>query len=392
MKRISVFFICMILFFLCGCGGEVQEQPEKTQEIRAIWISIYDMSQFKGVSEGGFRGKAENMFRDIAEKGFRHVFVQVRPSGDALYKSKIFPWSKYISWEQGVSPGYDPLEIFLSVAHSHGLKLHAWINPYRISGTSSDMENLSDDNPAKKMYEQKSSDIYFSTNGIYYNPASLDVQKLILDGVRELVTNYDIDGIHIDDFFYPTTSEEIDKNEFAEYKENKGTSSLSEWRREQVNAFVSGMYSAVKSKNENIIVSISPCADIEENKNTHFADVEKWCKDEGFCDWIIPQIYYGFRNEYMPFEKTLDRWCDVVTNEKIKLVIGLAPYKCGEEDLYAGKGKDEWQTKNNILSEQLKCLRKNECDGFSLFSYNSISLPNETMKTEWELFSRELAQ
>ena len=94
----------------------------------------------------------------------------------------------------------------------------------------------------------------------------------------------------------------------------------------------------------------------------------------------------------MPFEKTLDRWCDIVTNENVKLIIGLASYKCGEEDLYAGKGKDEWLTKDNILSEQLKSLRKKECDGFSLFSYNSISLPNEIMKTEWELFSLELVQ
>ncbi len=392
MKRVLTFCICIFLFFLCGCDGDVQEQNEKTQEIRALWISIYDMSQFKGISEGGFRGKTENMFRDIAERGFEHVFVQVRPSGDAFYKSEFFPWSKYISGEQGVSPGYDPLKIFISVAHSHNLKIHAWINPYRISGTSSDMENLSHDNPARKMYEQNRSDIFFSTNGIYYNPASLTVQKLILDGVRELVTNYDIDGIHIDDFFYPATDEEIDKYEFTEYKKNKGKSSLGEWRREQVNAFVTGMYSAVKNKDEKIIVSISPSADIEENKNTHFADVEKWCSENGFCDWIIPQIYYGFRNEYMAFEKTLDRWRDIVTNENVKLVVGLASYKCGEEDLYAGKGKDEWKTQDNILSEQLKSLRKKECAGFSLFSYNSISLPNEIMKTEWELFSRELEQ
>ena len=218
------------------------------------------------------------------------------------------------------------------------------------------------------------------------------MQKLILDGVRELALNYDIDGIHIDDFFYPATDDEIDKNEFAEYRENKGTSTLGEWRREQVNAFVTGMYSAAKNKNENIIVSISPSADIEENKNTHFADVEKWCSEEGFCDWIIPQIYYGFQNEYMPFEKVLDSWCNIVTNENVKLVIGLASYKCGEEDLYAGKGKNEWQTNENILSEQLKFLRKKECDGFSLFSYNSLSLPNEIMENEWELFSSELVQ
>lgn len=391
MKRVFAFFMCLFLILLSGCGDRrVQEEP--SEEIRALWISIYDMSQFKGISEGGFRAKAENMFRDIAEKGFRHVFVQVRPSGDALYKSEIFPWSKYISGEQGVSPGYDPLKIFIDLAHSHKLKLHAWINPYRISGTSSDMENLSQDNPARKIYEQNRNDIYFSTNGIYYNPASLTVQKLILDGVRELALNYDIDGIHIDDFFYPATDEEIDKNEFAEYRENKGTSTLGEWRREQVNAFVTGMYSAAKNKNENIIVSISPSADIEENKNTHFADVEKWCSEEGFCDWIIPQIYYGFQNEYMPFEKVLDSWCNIVTNENVKLVIGLASYKCGEEDLYAGKGKNEWQTNENILSEQLKFLRKKECDGFSLFSYNSLSLPNEIMENEWELFSSELVQ
>ena len=391
MKRVYAFFMCLFLILLSGCGDRrVQEEP--SEEIRALWISIYDMSQFKGISEGGFRAKAENMFRDIAGKGFRHVFVQVRPSGDALYKSEIFPWSKYISDEQGVSPGYDPLKIFIDLAHSHKLKLHAWINPYRISGTSSDMENLSQDNPARKIYEQNRNDIYFSTNGIYYNPASLTVQKLILDGVRELALNYDIDGIHIDDFFYPATDDEIDKNEFAEYRENKGTSTLGEWRREQVNAFVTGMYSAAKNKNENIIVSISPSADIEENKNTHFADVEKWCSEEGFCDWIIPQIYYGFQNEYMPFEKVLDSWCNIVTNENVKLVIGLASYKCGEEDLYAGKGKNEWQTNENILSEQLKFLRKKECDGFSLFSYNSLSLPNEIMENAWELFSSELVQ
>lgn len=391
MKRISVLFICLCVLLLSSCGDK-RERVEKTEEIRAIWISIYDMSQFKGISEGGFRAKSENMFQDIAEKGFRHVFIQVRPSSDALYKSEIFPWSKYISGDQGRSPGYDPLEIFLDVAHSHNLKVHAWINPYRISGTSSDMENLSPDNPARKMYEENRSDIYFSTQGIYYNPASERVQKLILDGVRELVNNYDIDGIHIDDFFYPTTDEEIDKIEFAEYHNNSGRYTLQEWRRSQVNAFVSGMYSVAKNKDKNIIVSISPCADIEENKNTHFADVEKWCAESGYCDWIIPQVYYGFKNEYMPFKEVVDDWCELVTNDKIKLIIGLASYKCGEEDLYAGKGQSEWQTSDCILSEQLDYLRKKECDGFSVFSYNSLSIPNETMKKEWANFSGKLAE
>ena len=391
MKRISVLFICLCMIFLSSCGDK-REQAEKTEEIRAVWISIYDMAQFKGISEGGFRGKTENMFKDISDRGFQHVFIQVRPSSDAFYKSEIFPWSKYISGEEGRSPGYDPLEIFLDVAHSHNLKVHVWINPYRISGTSSDMEKLSPDNPARKMYEQNRNDIYFSTQGIYYNPASERVQKLILDGVRELVNNYDIDGIHIDDFFYPTTDEEIDKTEFAVYHGNSGTYTLQEWRRSQVNAFVSSMYAIAKNKEKNIIVSISPSANIEEDKNTHFADVEKWCSESGYCDWIIPQVYYGFRNEYMPYKKTVDEWCSLVTNEDVKLIIGLASYKCGVEDLYAGKGQNEWQTNDSILSEQLDYLRKKECDGFSVYSYNSLLLPNEIMRKEWVNFSGKLTQ
>lgn len=390
MKRFFALLMCICLLFLSACGDSTEERKENEDEIRAVWISVYDMADFKGMSEGGFRAKAENMFKDISERGFQHVFVQVRPSGDALYKSEIFPWSKYISGEEGKSPGYDPLTIFLNVAHSHNLKIHAWINPYRVSGTSSDMEKLSENNPAREMYRNNASDIYLSTSGIYYNPASERVQKLILDGVRELVKNYDIDGIHIDDFFYPTTDEEIDKNEFAEYRENSGADSLEVWRRNQVNAFVAGMYSAAKSEDENIIVSISPSADINADKNVHYADVALWCSESGYCDWIIPQVYYGFKNEYLPYKQSVSEWCKLVTNENIKLVIGLASYKCGAEDLYAGKGKDEWQTNDNILCEQLKYLRKKDCDGFSFFSYNSLQLANETMKKEWENFKEEL--
>lgn len=390
MKRIFCFVLFLCIIFLSACDGKTPEAEEKAEEVRAVWISIYDMAELKGVSEGGFRAKCENIFRDIHERGFTDVFVQVRPSGDALYDSEIFPWSKYISGEEGRSPGYDPLKIFLEAAHSRKLNLHAWINPYRISSTSFDIEKLSADNPARAMYENNSGDIYLSTEGIYYNPASEQVQKLILDGIREIVKNYDVDGIHIDDFFYPAIEEEIDRNEYSEYKENSGKASLDDWRRSQVNAFVSGMYSAVKNENEKIIVSISPSADITADRNVHYADVALWCSEGGYCDWIIPQAYYGFDNEYLPFKRSVNEWKQLVTNEKVKLIIGLAAYKCGNEDLYAGKGKDEWEKNDDILLRQLKYLRKKECDGFSLFSYNSLAFQNPSMKTEWRNFSEEI--
>jgi uncharacterized lipoprotein YddW (UPF0748 family) len=142
------------------------------------------------------------------------VFLQVRPTADALYKSDIFPWSRFLTGKNGLAPqnNFDPLEFWIQEAHNRNLELHAWINPYRISGTSYDMEKLSPDNPARKMYEQNRNDIYFSTQGIYYNPASERVQKLILDGVREIVNKYNVDGIHIDDYFYPSTETVIDED------------------------------------------------------------------------------------------------------------------------------------------------------------------------------------
>lgn len=387
MKRILSILCC--LFFLCGCGNtkkeNIKEETVYNEEIRCVWLSIYDMGVLQGLSEGGFRKKAENIFKDIHEKGFNHVFVQVRPYSDAFYESEIFPWSKYCSGVQGKSPGYDILEIFVDLAHKYSLKIHAWINPYRIASNVAEMENLSDNNPAKIMYQNTPSDIYFASNGIFYNPASDKVRKLILDGIREIIEKYKVDGIHIDDFFYPTTDEEIDKKEYEEYKKNSGEKTLSEFRINQVNAFVSGMYSLVKSKNKSIIVSISPSGDIEKNKTTLYADVKEWTTKNGYCDWIIPQVYYGFQNEKMPFESVLDEWLEIVTNKNIKLITGLGFYKAGQIDFYAGKGKNEWIENKDILSRQLKISREKKCDGFSIFSYGSIG------GKEWENFTREMS-
>ncbi len=387
MKRILSILCCCLL--LCSCTDtkkEIKKEETPPSEIRCVWLSIYDMSVLQGLSEGGFRKKAENIFKDIHEKGFNHVFVQVRPYSDAFYESEIFPWSKYCSGLQGKSPGYDVLGVFIELAHQYSLKIHAWINPYRIASSAAEMEKLSDNNPAKIMYQNTTSDIYFGNNGIFYNPASERVRKLILDGIREIIEKYDVDGIHIDDFFYPTTDEEIDKKEYQEYKNNSGEKTLTEFRINQVNAFVMGMYSLVKSKDESIIVSISPSADIEKNKTTLYADVKEWSGKNGFCDWIIPQIYYGFQNETMPFEDTLLKWKNLAANENIKLIIGLGFYKAGQTDFYAGSGKNEWTENNNILSRQLNFLRAENCDGFAVFSYGSICSVND----EWKNFKKEM--
>ena len=158
---------------------------------------------------------------------------------------------------------------------------------------------------------------------------------------------------------------------YKEYKEQGGMLSIGDWRRENVNVLVSSVYSLVKEYDESLLFSISPSADIEKCRNVFYGDVEKWCREEGFVDFIVPQIYYGFRNEEMPFEEVLGEWRELCEVSDTELVLGMASYKCGREDEFAGSGKNEWKENVNILSRQYEqALKSQACQGFSLFSYS----------------------
>ena len=197
---------------------------------------------------------------------------------------------------------------------------------------------------------------------------------------------YRVDGIHFDDYFYPESKEITDDELYKNYKKQGGKLSLAEWRRENVNVLVSSVYSLVNAHNENMIFSISPSADIEKCKNVFFCDVEKWCREEGFVDLIIPQIYYGFENEKMPFGKVFKEWDDLCKTQNVKLLCGLGAYKCGREDKFAGKGKDEWNENVNILSTQYEqALVSPVWQGFSLFSYSYCFGDNVTEISKKEI-------
>lgn len=341
--------------------------PEETlyQCVKGIWISIYDMD-FLGENEDTFTQRADEMFSEISSKGFDNVFVQVRAFSDALYESDIFPFSSYLTGTQGVSPGFDPMDILLKCAHKHSLKFHAWINPYRIL-LQNDKSKICKANPAYELMTDGDESVYECEKGIFYNPASLKVQKLILDGIDEIVGKYDVDGIHIDDYFYPVTESDIDKKQYENYA---GNLSLEEWRMMNVNSLVSGIYSRVKSRNADVIFSISPSGNIESNYTTHYADVKRWLRDKGYADWIIPQIYFGFENEYSAFEQTLESWKKLEKNEDVKLIAGLALYKGGKIDKNAGTGINEWVEHNDIIKRQIDLCKDL---GYVLFSYSYIS-------------------
>lgn len=406
-KRI-VFGVVFLLAVLCGLWAyshiksdapntesldtqqkEIAETVQTGGELRAVWVNYNELSMKRyanGGTESDFRKKAAEMCRNIRTDGFNTVILQVRPFCDAFYPSEYYPWSAYLTGTQGQAVAYDPLAVFLDCAHAQNLSVQAWINPYRVL-PSTDWDLLSDDNPARQWYAAgKTENLLLTGEGIYLNPASAEAQMLILNGVREIVGNYAVSAIHLDDYFYPTTDYAADAESYAQYAAAGGALSQDDWRRENVNAFVSALYSAVKSVNPQVQVVVSPSGDLERNYNTLYADVALWAR-EGFVDVLLPQLYYGFENEKKPFESTAAEWANLQYANGVSLCFGLAAYKCGEEDAYAGSGAAEWIEHTDILARQVSfCHTLPKCDGFAFFTYSSIYLPNKTenAKKEWK--------
>lgn len=404
-KKVTVILFVLLLLSSCSLKNINLTEPESasfdsgndnchntddiiTDEYRGVWINYNELSM-KSVGGGtaeDFKNKIDTMFENIKAFGLNTVIFQVRPFSDSFCSSEIFPWSSYITGEQGKNPGYDPFLIATNEAEKYGLKIEAWINPYRVS-YKDNFDDLSESNPAKQWYTDNplTDDLIITGSGIYYNPSSKRAQKIIIDGVREIVKNYNISAIHMDDYFYPTVDEGIDVDLYTNYRNEGGELSLDDWRRENVNTFISGLYSSVKTIKQDVKVVISPAGDIEKNYSMLYADVLKWCSQGGYADIIMPQLYYGFKNSSKPFLKMLNLWSEAVKSGNVKLCVGLAYYKSGKTDDNAGDGINEWCENGNICSEEIRYSRRkdNYC-GFSVYSYSYLFAENKSVNAEKE--------
>ena len=360
------------------------EHPSFTGYIKAVWLSYKELSEMiSGADEKEFTKRTDEMLDNVKSLSLNTVIVHARAFSDAFYDSDIFPWSKYVSGTEGTGAGYDPFGIICREAKEKGIYIEAWINPYRVS-SSTDFSLLSDKNPAKNL--QGTRRLIVCEKGIFYNPASVENQLLIIDGVREITEKYSVCAVHLDDYFYPSADEGIDEDDFSQYVSDGGKLSLGDWRRENVNSLISGIYSAVKAVSNDIQVVISPAADIQKNYDIQYADIKKWVHDGNYVDIIMPQLYFGFNNSAKPFEKTLAEWKAVTDNTKTALVVGLAFYKCGKEDLNAGEAKNEWIENDNIISRQVSIIMSDSTIyGYAFFSYNYIFGKNLTENAKNEL-------
>lgn len=361
-------FLCQ--FCRVDLNADQVEAKEEQKEIRSVFFSYIEIKKyFLNQSEEQAKETVSQLLDFLKEKGWNLVLLQVRPFSDAIYPSKIYPSSSTIVENEGDPLPYDFLKLFLEEAHQRKIDVHAWINPYRVRNVT-DITTLSKDNPAFQ---------YLGTNkvkgiegkGIYYNPASEEVQDLIIRGIEELLENYDIDGIHFDDYFYP--SDDIDNQEYKEYQ---AVMTKQEFHLMQVNRLIERVYETVHKK-KGVLFGISPEGNIENNYEKNFADVKTWVQKEGYLDYIMPQIYYGFENEIKPFQKTIEEWHNLIQKD-VSFLPALALYKAGCADSYAKSGSLEWIANSDIIKREVEASRQLEkYRGFSIFRFDFLYDQND---------------
>lgn len=318
--------------------------------MHGVWVASVlniDYPKTRTGNSESLKEQADKIIDNCAKMGINNIFLQVRPSCDAFYKSDIFPTSKYLTGAQGKEPDgdFDCLEYWIEKCHENGIALHAWINPYRITKEKESLSELSDKNPAKVHPEW----VVKHQNNLYLDPGIPEVRDLVVDGIVEIVEKYDVDGVHFDDYFYPEEGKESfnDGETYAKY--GADFSSKGAFRRDSVDKLIKESMEAVKAVDENVVFGISPSG-IWANKSTHsegsntsgseayvklYADTRKWGK-EGWIDYIIPQIYWQIGHPKADYATLVKWWSSQLEGSPTKLYIGLADYKVGDDKAWKG--------------------------------------------------------
>lgn len=357
MKRLTV--AALSLSFLCSNIG-VRQVEAKENDFRGVWISTVYSADYPSTQNNVEAQKKEYIekLEKLQEAGMNAVVVQVRPKGDAFYKSELNPWSAVLTGTQGKDPGYDPMQFMIQEAHARGIEFHAWLNPYRITTSGTDVSELSADSMAR----QNPNWILTYNNAMYYNPEKAEVKQYIADTVKEIVQNYEVDGIHLDDYFYPSNYP------LAEGEGRDGDQANE--RRAHVDDMVEMVHNAIKGVNINVEFGISPMG-IWKNSTSDatgsatkgsegyyavFGDAKKWI-DKGWVDYVAPQIYWEQGNAYADYE-TLVKWWSNATKDS-------------DVDLYIGQGIYKDNVAEEIV-EQLKINEKYSVDGSIYFSARDL--------------------
>ena len=342
-------------------------------EWRAVWVSYLEWAALDFSSEAAFRAGAAQLLDNCVSLGLNTVLAQVRPFGDALYRSALYPWSHLCTGVQGQDPGFDPLDVLITEAHDRGLSLEAWVNPYRLRSSAAVPPNLAESNLVHTHPEW----VCTVGDGLYLNPAIPEAADYVVQGVAELVQNYAVDGVHFDDYFYPTTDPALDAAQFAA----SGAGDLGAWRRQNVTSLVKAAHDAVKAADPTLRFGVSPQGNMDNDFNEQYSDIYTWLSAEGddaVVDYLCPQVYWGYGYQLKSgstryaFENIVPAWLALSRAESVALYFGLGAYRVGVGD--GGANADstvQWST-GEALAKQVDDLRNQGAQGWALYRYGSL--------------------
>ncbi len=317
MKRISLFRLLLLAVLFVGSVATMSAQKSAKREFRGAWIQCVN-GQFLGMGTRQMQQTLSYQLDELQKDGVNAIIFQVRPECDALYKSDLEPWSRFLTGQQGKAPApyWDPLEWMVNECHKRGMELHAWINPYRAKTKTTTA--LAQNHIAVQHPERA-----FNYDGqLILNPGQPENRKYICKVVQDIVRRYDIDGLHIDDYFYPYPVAGLPIPDDAEYAKYKNSiNNRGDWRRYNVNLFIEQLYTAIKEVKPWVKFGVSPFGIYRnqrsdpkngsatnglQNYDDLYADVLLWV-NKGWIDYCVPQIYWEIGNKAADY-KTLITW------------------------------------------------------------------------------------
>ena len=303
--------ICLLITALFGLS------PAKAQALKAAWVaSVYNINfpSRVGLSAEAQKAQIRQIVEAAARSGLNALMVQVRPESDALYSSRIEPWSRYLTGKQGASPGYDPLDYFIRVGRELGIAIHAWINPYR--GAAHASENRAGNHVTRQLARA----VHRIGGTLWLDPGDPAVRDHVVKVVRDIVERYPVAGVILDDYFYPYPSRSYRNGAFpdrAYYAKYGGNTDLGNWRRRNINKLISTLHDTIKEVRPDILFGVSPfgiyrkgfpanvTVELDQYQDL-YADPVAWMRN-GWVDYLSPQLYWRDKSA-QSFSALLEWW------------------------------------------------------------------------------------
>lgn len=380
---------------------DIPEYVFKENDVRGCWISnVANIDTPNNLEKDDYKKYLIGILKTMQSYNMNTAVFQVRPLNDAYYPSDLNPWSRFITGTEGKDPGFDVLEFFINEAKKRNIKVHAWMNPYRVSNVSVTdgkitkdeyLSSLDEKNFARKHPEHI---ILDGTGKIILSPSHKEVIEFVSESILEVARKYDVEGVHIDDYFYPYAKikEDDERNDYLKYRDSENQS-FDDFRRSNVDKMIKMVHDKLKAleheTNKKVEFGISPFAVYRTNSSIRpdgwekgsynassalqcyselYSDVYKWMK-EGWIDYVVPQDYFSFDRKDVSYHDVVWWWSNICNETKTKLYIGQGLYQMGSKE---GWACETWQNKEEIANQlKFNCNFPNVL-GTIFFTYRDL--------------------